>query len=139
MYILALGFRMALALPKKGVLLQKLQAQSVSRPAKSKSKLFPCPHCGKYLVKKTFNKHRRLFYDDLSDRWRKTNLSVGEYIPVKNDTVYFMNGKDWACTWLVLLPRVSDFGPLCAFYDVHDCMPRLISVIQSFTGDIPSH
>ena len=56
--------------PRKGVLIQKLQQRSkVYQPAKAKTIL--CPHCGKYLAKKTLNRHRKLFYNEESGVWRK--------------------------------------------------------------------
>ena len=30
-----------------------------------------CPHCGKHVLKKTYIRHRRLYYDPSTDSWKE--------------------------------------------------------------------
>jgi hypothetical protein len=43
----------------------------------SRKRKYHCPHCDSYLVKKTFKRHKELYFDDESEQWIRSEHASG--------------------------------------------------------------
>ena len=74
-------------------------------------RLMPCPHCDCLLSKKTFEAHKRLYYDGSTDQWiKKCCLEASEDLDFE-EPIDFHSSSDTKFPDIVAdAPPVVDFG-----------------------------